>query len=70
MNNENRYDAIATRSRTRRTRDFAFALMLAAVAAFSIGALRSAADHVDHAPTVSAGTTALSPASCTLEPSC
>ncbi len=65
-----RYDAIATRSRTRRTRDLAFAFMLAGVAAFLLGAIRSAADQVDDAPSVAATAHELSAASCALEPTC
>lgn len=74
MNDDNRYDAIALRSRTRRVRDLAFGLLLVAVAAFSIDAIRGAAANVDQASAsaaTSATTTAtLSPASCTLEPAC
>jgi hypothetical protein len=51
---ENRYDAIANRSRTRRIRDVAFAVLIAAVAAFSVGSIRAAADNVAHASPVKA----------------
>lgn len=64
---ENRYEAIANRSRSRRIRDMAFAVLIAAVAAFSLGSLRAAADNVAHAPTAAAQQTA---ASCTIEPTC
>ncbi len=61
---ENRYDAIANRSRARRTRDLAFAVLIAAVAAFSLGSLNAAADNVAHAaPAQTAG-------SCQLQPAC
>lgn len=70
MNNDNRYDSIAQRSRTRRMRDFAFALLLGAVAAFSIGAIQAAAAHVDDASASVQAPEQLSGASCTLEPAC
>lgn len=70
MNNENRYEEIAQRSRSRRVRDVAFALLLGAVAAFSIGAIRVAAANVDQASAVHAPAEQVSGASCTLEPSC
>ncbi len=64
---ENRYEAIANRSRSRRIRDLAFAALIAAVAAFSFASLRAAADNVAHAPTA---TTAKTAASCTIQPAC
>lgn len=70
MNNENRYEEIAQRSRSRRVRDFAFALLLGAVAAFSVGAIRAAAANVDHAAQIHNTTAELSGAACTLEPAC
>lgn len=66
MNTNNRYDEIAQRSRTNRVRDFAFALLLGAVAAFSMGAIRGAAAHANAKPAAEQ----ISGASCTLEPSC
>jgi len=59
----NRYEEIAERHRVRRVRDIAFALLLAAVAAFSITALGSAGHH-SHAPSVS------TTPSCQIAPSC
>ncbi len=60
---ENRYDAIANRSRSRRVRDMAFAVLIAAVAAFSLGSLRAAADNVAHAhPAQTASTCEIKPA--------
>lgn len=57
---ENRYDAIATRSRSRRVRDLAFAALIAVVTAVSLGslgALGTAADTSAHgAPVKAAGT--------------
>lgn len=64
---ENRYEAIANRSRSRRIRDLAFAGLIAAVAVFSLASLRAAADNVAHAPTAKTAKTA---ASCTIEPAC
>ena len=64
---ENRYEAIANRSRSRRIRDMAFAVLIAAVAAFSLGSLRAAADNVAHAPTAAAQQTA---DSCNVQPAC
>lgn len=64
---ENRYEAIANRSRSRRIRDMAFAVLIAAVAAFSLGSLRAAADNVAHAPTAEAQKTA---GACDLQPAC
>ena len=64
---ENRYEAIINRSRSRRVRDMAFAVLIAAVAAFSLGSLRAAADNVAHAPTA---TSQQSAASCAIEPAC
>jgi hypothetical protein len=66
MNNENRYDEIAQRSRTRRVRDFAFALLLGAVAALSVGAIRGATA----ATTTQPAPVEVSGASCTLDPAC
>lgn len=62
---ENHYDAILNRSRTRRVRDLAFAVLIAAVAAFSLGSLRAAADNVARAESTqqTAGT-------CDLQPAC
>jgi hypothetical protein len=65
---ENRYEAIANRSRSRRIRDMAFAVLIAAVAAFSLGSLRAAADNVAHAPT--AATAPQTAGSCSLQPTC
>jgi hypothetical protein len=72
MNNDNRYEDIAQRSRTRRVRDFAFALVLGAVAALSVGAIRGAAANVEHAAITNPAPAPvqLSGASCTLEPAC
>lgn len=70
MYNENRYEEIAQRSRSRRVRDVAFALLLGAVAAFSVGAIRGAAANVDHATPSHPTADQISGASCTLEPSC
>jgi len=70
MNNDNRFDTIDQRSRTRRMRDFAFALLVAAVATFSLGALQAAADNVDQASSLQAPAVQLSGASGTLEPAC
>lgn len=70
MSNENRYEEIAQRSRSRRVRDVAFALLLGAVAAFSIGAIRVAAANVDQASAVQPPAEQVSGASCTLQPSC
>jgi hypothetical protein len=53
MTTENRYEEIVNRSRTRRLRDVAFALLLAAGATFSLSAIRHAAANVDHASTSS-----------------
>jgi hypothetical protein len=64
---ENRYEAIVNRSRSRRIRDMAFAVLIAAVAAFSLGSLRAAADNVAHAPTAAEQTSA---ASCAIQPAC
>jgi hypothetical protein len=64
---ENRYEAIANRSRSRRIRDMAFAVLIAAVAAFSLGSLRAAADNVAHAPTAAAPQTL---GSCNVQPTC
>jgi hypothetical protein len=70
MNNENRYEEIAQRSRSRRLRDFAFALLLAAVAVGSMGAIRAAAANVDLNTAAHQTADQVSGASCTLEPSC
>ena len=61
---ENRYDAIVHRSRARRVRDLAFAALIAAVTAFSLGSLGAAADNAAHAtPSKTAG-------SCAIQPTC
>lgn len=65
---ENRYEAIANRSRSRRIRDMAFAVLIAAVAAFSLGSLRAAADNVAHAPT--AEEAVKTAGSCDVQPTC
>jgi hypothetical protein len=64
---ENRYDAIINRSRSRRLRDMAFAVLIAAVAAFSLGSLRAAADNVAHAPTAEQAHAA---SACNVQPAC
>ncbi|MBE7447883.1 MAG: hypothetical protein HS111_02990 [Kofleriaceae bacterium] len=62
---ENRYDAIATRSRSRRVRDLAFAALIAVVTAVSLGSLGAlgTADTSAHAaPVKAAGTCEIQPA--------
>jgi len=63
----NGYEGLPNRSRSGRMRDMAFAVLIAAVAAFSLGSLRAAADNVAHAPTASAQQTV---GSCAVAPTC
>ena len=71
MNTSNRYEEIAERNTVRRARDLAFALVLAAVTAFSIGSITSAARHVAEAPAAQASQPGPQVAgTCTLETAC
>lgn len=70
MNTSNRYEEIAERNTVRRARDIAFALVLAAVTAFSIGSITTAAAHVSEAPTASAAQPGQLAGSCHVDTAC
>ncbi|HVK74386.1 MAG TPA: hypothetical protein VM734_13740 [Kofleriaceae bacterium] len=72
MNTNNRYEEIAERNTVRRARDIAFALVLAAVTAFSLTSITAAARTASAAPApaVQASPDGQVAGSCSVEPSC